>query len=603
MNDLSVKDMRFRILRLLDGELDQAEVDLLDAELRKDPGARRLYLEYAQLHSALESRSASRAQIGQSSFFPMEKLLARQRRRMMQRSLLAAAAVVLMSLTILWMMVAQRKAATLASFEVAPNSNFSLTHSGDDHETRPNVLRAGSRLQLTSGVMEGKFDSGVRFVIEAPCDLKVLTEGRIAMIEGGGWFEVPSCASGFTVETGQMKVVDLGTRFGILAGKGKAHEIHVAKGSVEVMGSRKGDGKNKIVLKAGQALRLDVDGKFVEIPLDSSGFTKSLPEVPVLQNPGFESLENISDDRNPAGYGSIPNWGTSGNGVGSSNTSQPFLEGRPAHSGERVAFIQVEGAIAQSATGFDPAKLYTVTYFANERGLPGAAIRTSVSLDLGTSSYVLPDSIARTDAFRRIVSGPLHVFGTAANIEIRAQDHIGDAALLIDTVSISRAVPTIPDGGFENPAQPPRGFRQANGGGGGDLTGSAWKLSDGGGITANRSNFTPPTAPEGSQAAVLQNGSSIETTVTGFEPGVTYRLRLEAAGRTGGAAALRITLGGMPLRFHDSETLIPSTDKYQSFTSADFQAPSVTLPLLFSSASEGGSFIDDIRFDFVKEAP
>lgn len=321
----------------------------------------------------------------------------------------------------------------------------------------------------------------------------------------------------------------------------------------------------------------------------------------MLRNPGFESLENIPGSRNPVGYGTIPNWGTSGGTVGSSDTSQPFLE-QPAHSGERVAFIQNSGAIAQSASGFDSTKTYTVTYFVSERGLPGASSRTSVSLDLGTSFYREPEPIRKTDAFRRIVSGPLHVYGPSANIEIRAHDHIGDASLLIDSVSLSSAVPAIPDGGFENPVQPPHGFRQANGAGGGDLTGSAWKLSDGGGITANLSNFRPPTAPEGSQAAILQNGSSIETTVTGFEPGVTYRLQLEAAGRTGGAAALRVTLGGMPLIFHDSETLIPSVGSYQSFTSADFQATSDTLPLHIHSTSEGSTFLDDLRFEFVAEA-
>lgn len=273
MNDLPEQDLRFRIFRLLDGELDQAEVAQLDAELRKDPEARRLYLEYAQLHSALESRCVARSQIGQSPLFSMEKLLARQRRRMMKGALLAAAAIVLISLTTLWLMVAQRRTATLARFEVAPNSDFSLTHSGEDHGPAANTLRAGSRLRLKSGVMEGKFGSGVRFVVEAPCDLRVLTEGRIAMDEGTGWFEVPSSAVGFTVETRRFTVVDLGTRFGIVARSGKGHEIHVAKGRVEV---RAGE-ENKLILSAGQARRLDTDGKFTEIPVDSSRFATDIP--------------------------------------------------------------------------------------------------------------------------------------------------------------------------------------------------------------------------------------------------------------------------------------------------------------------------------------
>lgn len=293
--------------------------------------------------------------------------------------------------------------------------------------------------------------------------------------------------------------------------------------------------------------------------------------------------------------------------MGAGGIDIPFLT-QPAHGGKNIAFIQGKGAIAQSISGFIPAKTYTVTYFVNERGFTPdekkpPATRTSVSLDLGESFYEHPGLITKTDSFRRIVSGPLHVYGPTANIEIRGQDTSGDAALLIDSVSITRSVPAVPDGGFENPMQPLHGFRQAIGAGGGDLTGSAWKLSDGGGITANRSGFTPPPAPEGSQAAVLQDQDSvIETIVTGFEPGVTYRLHLEAAGRTSGAAALRATLGGKPLIFQGSETLIPSVGNYQSFTSADFQAASDTLPLLIHSTSEGSTFLDDLRFEFVAEA-
>lgn len=608
MNDQDADDLRFRILQLLDGELGQEEVAQLDAELRNDPQARRLYLEFAQLHNALESRSVSRAQIGRAPLFSVEKLLARQRRSSVTKALLAAAAVLTVTFISLWLMVAERRTTSLASFEVAAQSVFTLTHPGDDHAPTENILRAGSRLRVTTGVVEGKFASGVRFVAEAPCDFRVETEDRIALAEGVTWFEVPANAVGFAVETQKIHVVDLGTRFGVVALRDKDHEIHVTKGMVEASPRTKDHAKHKIVIKAGQARRLDASGMLVQIPVDSSRFITSMPNAPMVRNPGFENLENFAGRRSPVGYGPISSWGTSGDAVGSGGLDIPFLTS-PAHGGEKVAFIQAKGAIAQSVSGFDPTKTYTVTYFVNERGysldgISQPATRTSVTLDLGTSFYEHPGLITKTDAFRRIVSGPLHVFGPTANIEIRGhQAGSVDSTLLIDSVSISRAVPLIPDGGFENPPLPPSTFKQANGTGGGTLSGSAWTFSNLGGITANRSAFEPPPAAEGSQAAILQIGDSgIETIVKGFEPGVTYRLRLEAAGRTGGASALRVTLGGMPLRFQDSESLLPSVGNYQSFASADFQAASDTLPLLLHASGAGTTFLDDLRFEFVSEA-
>lgn len=60
-------------------------------------------------------------------------------------------------------------------------------------------LNTGSQLKVTAGTVEANFESGVRCVIEAPCELTVLSEDRISVTEGIAWFEVPHEAIGFTV--------------------------------------------------------------------------------------------------------------------------------------------------------------------------------------------------------------------------------------------------------------------------------------------------------------------------------------------------------------------------------------------------------------------
>ena len=319
----------------------------------------------------------------------------------------------------------------------------------------------------------------------------------------------------------------------------------------------------------------------------------------VVTNPGFE-------DNNPGdlGYGAITGW-TGGSGV--NNVSQPFLE-QAAHSGNRVAFIQSNGTISQTLTGFDPTKTYSVTYFVSERGntASGApASSTSVSLDGGVTSFSYSGNIVKTDAFRRVVSGPLAVSGVSSTIQLNAIGVSGDNTLLIDSVTVGRAVPVVTNGGFETPVQPGGGFEQGSGAGGGSLAGSTWSFVDGGGITRNSSAFAPPAAPEGSQAAILQNASQFSTTVSGFEAGVSYSLSFEAAGRTGGANPFQVLLNGSALTFGASTTITPSVGSYGSFTSTAFTTTGGSFSLAFIGTNPGGdkvSFIDDIRFNFVAEA-
>ena len=146
------EDLQFRILALLDGTLEEEEVTLLDADLRDSREARVLFRQLATLHSALEVQGVSQSGIDCVPIIPIERLLARQRRRVVKNSLLAAAAVLLISAVALWMIMTPDRPATLAGFQTAPNSVFTLTHAGagdgDGETPMGNVLTEGSRVVL-----------------------------------------------------------------------------------------------------------------------------------------------------------------------------------------------------------------------------------------------------------------------------------------------------------------------------------------------------------------------------------------------------------------------------------------------------------------------
>jgi len=290
---MSRPDLHDQMLRMLDGELSAGEVAALEAELEHSPEARESWRKLARLHSALEVRYQSEANIAKMPMVPIDLILSRQRRRMAKASLLAAAAVVVISALVFYFKSVQTTA-PVARFQLGPDTAFQLTHTGDEKAPPGNVLAKGSRLLLARGTMESVFDSGVRCVIEGPCDLTVLADDRISVSEGIAWFEVPSQAVGFTVETPQLAVVDLGTEFGVVARSSGGHEVHVIKGSVGLSTSQADD--RELVLRAGQARRADRRGGFDSIPVEASRFATALPEAVFIANHSFEVDRNTAPD-------------------------------------------------------------------------------------------------------------------------------------------------------------------------------------------------------------------------------------------------------------------------------------------------------------------
>lgn len=347
------------------------------------------------------------------------------------------------------------------------------------------------------------------------------------------------------------------------------------------------------------------------IPASQWSFSAIPTNIPLITNPNFDPPDENTADNPWPGSGPISAWTRSTNTIGVNNSALPFLNGQAAHSGTHVAYIQGSGNISQALMGYDPTKLYTVTYFVGERGTAGVATSTSVSLNGGATSYSQPGNILKTDKFRRIVSGPLAVSGSTSTLQIRAAAVTGDTTLLIDTVSLSRAVPNVPDGGFENPVQPgtaASGYKEAAGGGSGTLVGTLWNFSGVCGITRNGSSFSSGVAdhaPEGSQAALLRSTGGCNTTVTGFESGVTYSLSFAAKGRgsTLGPNIIQVRLGGEILTFSENPSVTPGQSAWATFTTDPFVTAGGDLELQFTGLTGGDktSFVDDIRFDFVSE--
>ncbi len=267
-------DLQPQIQRMLDGELSAGELAALESELLENEESRAVYLKLATLHSDLEVLHSGQSTLVKANIVPIELIVARQRKRVLKVAICAAAAIVMISMVLMYL--SQIPEQPIAIFRTTPSADFSLTHDlADGDAPVGQVLAVGSKLHLRKGILESKFESGVRVVIEAPCVLRVIEEGRVAVDQGVAWFEVPEKAVGFTVETPELTVIDLGTAFGVDSSSTGHDEVHVIRGAVKV--TARVDGGKSETLREGEARRANDQGQLVAIKINAEHFTDTLP--------------------------------------------------------------------------------------------------------------------------------------------------------------------------------------------------------------------------------------------------------------------------------------------------------------------------------------
>lgn len=325
-----------------------------------------------------------------------------------------------------------------------------------------------------------------------------------------------------------------------------------------------------------------------------------------LNNTGFEggTLNAFP------GYGPVQSWSTNTGQSGNNDASGPFNNGAPIREGSRVAFIQGAGAISQTVTGLEPGKNYTVHYLENERGLNAGVAPVAIgSASLGGQTVVSPHNVVRTDAYRRVQSDSFTATSTSHSLSLANNlGAAGDNTLLLDGVRVSRAVPKVINGGFEDYVLAPDSFQYAPNG----QPNVGWSFVGGAGLSRNGSGFQgnplsdPPSAVaaaiEGNQIGFLQ-GSSIMQTISGFELGASYSVSWFEQTRLngGGSNDLAVYIDGVPV----TSSHIVGNTSWAGQTSTDFIATSTSHTLEFRTTNPLGgdrtTFIDDVFFNFVDE--
>lgn len=235
-----------RIQRSLEGMLSPEEEQAFQADVVRDPALRASYVDQLWLHATLRAEADRLPRLLEDLPEAPPARSALFVRLAWAASLAACAALVLVVLS--------RRSdpagpvvATLARTENATWAGSTLP------TAERSELRRGT-LSLLQGIATVRFASGAEVTIEAPTTLELLDAMHCRLVEGSVTADVPESAHGFTIDTPDLKVVDLGTRFGVTAGAAGDSHVFVFEGEVTL---NKPDGEKLRHLTEGRTFHVN----------------------------------------------------------------------------------------------------------------------------------------------------------------------------------------------------------------------------------------------------------------------------------------------------------------------------------------------------------
>jgi ferric-dicitrate binding protein FerR (iron transport regulator) len=140
------------------------------------------------------------------------------------------------------------------------------------------LLQSGDELALDRGTLYLTFAGGAQVALRGPARFRVESDHAGRLIRGSLSAYVLEHAVGFTVHSGHLTVVDLGTEFHVEQQSAESCELQVFEGLVEVRIEEPSDNSDdgKLKLSGGQAIRFEAaSGKIKPIEYNK---TMRLPD-------------------------------------------------------------------------------------------------------------------------------------------------------------------------------------------------------------------------------------------------------------------------------------------------------------------------------------
>jgi hypothetical protein len=134
---------------------------------------------------------------------------------------------------------------------------------GDDVLNEPQTL--------LSGFVALKFDDGAEVLVEGPAEFTPLSTEKMLLHGGRVYAHVPNRSIGFTIDTPDSSIVDLGTDFGVEMLTDGSNEIHVFEGKVNLIAGSGNQSKASEIVTRNQARKIN-SGSAVIKPVEFNEF-------------------------------------------------------------------------------------------------------------------------------------------------------------------------------------------------------------------------------------------------------------------------------------------------------------------------------------------
>jgi FecR protein len=309
-----------QLLELLDSILDRSYSDAQQQEfvrlMEEHPELKDHLIEQLRTHSLLQWQCD---QLGMALpaappailplNLPITESLPNRLLRMVTRRWVWAAAAILLSVTaaLVWNRIRQANLGQVAVAEVV-ESNL-VTWSENSTGLLDGVHVVPGKLQMNSGQMTLRFRSGATVWVSGPASMQIVSDMLVKLDQGQATAQVPEWAHGFSIETSNVNVVDLGTKFGVLARPGGTTDVVVFEGQVDLHPTVTTTVSQKR-LTQGEGVRVDNQGsmdRIVELRSDSHGDKWSTQAPPSWSDTTFKSIhDNIPSVDSPTYYQITP---------------------------------------------------------------------------------------------------------------------------------------------------------------------------------------------------------------------------------------------------------------------------------------------------------
>lgn len=227
---LDISSLEIVLQELESGTLEAAKRDELMVLIARSPAAQRVYLGYFEVSAMLIAEAATHFEQGDlpltAGFDPPSRLIHRS-------MLLAAALVILSALVVALIKIAKPEVKEL-SLIAAADTRWSVSGGAQKIDGQRASVREGSTVRVDSGTVEMRLESGSMMVLQGPAQVSFPELTRPVVRSGWFWLDTGTSGEKFEIGTPDLRIRNLGTRFGVRVPMEGSAEVHLVKGKLEV---------------------------------------------------------------------------------------------------------------------------------------------------------------------------------------------------------------------------------------------------------------------------------------------------------------------------------------------------------------------------------